>query len=171
MLRAASRRCFFTALIILLLAGIATAKGNADRTQFNRDIRVEEGESISEATCFNCNVYVRGKVTGDVTVFHGNIVVSENASVTGDVTSFLGDVRVDNDGSVMGDLTIFGGAIHRSPNGKINGDVTNFGNKPLTALMLLSPFIVLALIIALIVWLVQRNRRPAGVPVSPGGYR
>lgn len=170
-MHAASRRIFLAALTILLLAGVAAAKGNADRTQFNHDIRVEDGESISDATCFNCNVYVRGKVTGDVTVFHGNTLVSENASVAGDVTSFLGDVRMDRGAAVMGDLTVFGGVIHRPPDAKINGDITSFENKPLTALMLLSPFIVLALIIALIVWLVQRSRRAAAVPVAPGGYR
>jgi hypothetical protein len=71
----------------------------------------------------------------------------------------------------MGDLTLFGGTIRRDPEAQVKGDVTSFGNKPGAILLLLSPFIVLAFVIAFIVWLVQRNRRPAAMPVSPGGYR
>ena len=51
---------------ILTLSALAWAKSNPERTQFNRDIRIEPDEKVGDATCLNCNVYVRGQVTGDV---------------------------------------------------------------------------------------------------------
>ena len=169
MTQAASRR-LIPLMSVLLLATVANASKNPEHTQFGHDIRIESGEKSSDATCFGCNVYVRGDVDGDVTVFGGDVMLGENATVSGDVTVFMGDTRLDEAAKIGGDATIFGGALRRREGAIVSGDVTNFGSKPLTIVILLSPFIVLALFIALIVWVIQRNR-PAPVPASPGGYR
>jgi hypothetical protein len=146
------------------LSGNALAKSRPDRTQFNRDIRVESGEKTGDVTCFNCSSYIRGEVSGDATAFHGRIVVETDASVAGDVTSFLGDVRVEPSSKVAGDLTVFGGALHRDTGAAVAGDVTSFENKTWVFLILLIPLVLVGLIIALIVWLVQRSR--GTVPVT-----
>jgi len=91
--------------------------------------------------------------------------------VAGDVTSFLGDARLSDGARISGDVLVFGGMLHRQPGAMVSGDVTTFENKFLVFLMLLSPFVVLAAIVALIVWVVQRNRRRTGVPVASGGLR
>lgn len=158
---ASSLLCVF---IAAGLSGNALAKSRPDRTQFNRDIRVESGEKTGDITCFNCSIYIRGEVSGDATAFRGRIVVETGASVAGDVTAFLGDVRVEPTSKVAGDVTVFGGALHRDTGAAIAGDVTSFENKAWVFLILLSPLIFVGLIVALIVWLVQRSR--GRVPVA-----
>ena len=157
-------RYFLGLFVIFTLSAFSWAKAGPERTQFNHDIRIEPDEKTSDATCVNCNIYVRGQVAGDVTTFHGNIVVDEGAAVAGDVTAVLGDARIQNGAHVSGDLTVFGGVLHRQPGTVISGDTVNFENKFLVVLMMLSPVVVLGIIIALIVWLVQRARRSQAVP-------
>ncbi|HET7440364.1 MAG TPA: polymer-forming cytoskeletal protein [Terriglobales bacterium] len=171
MTQAASRRVLLPLVSILIFATAASASSKPERTQFGHDIRVDEGETVADVTCFGCNVYVRGQVSGDVTVFGGNVTLGENVAVSGDVTVFMGDARLGEGAKISGDATIFGGTVRRQPGATVSGDVTNFESKPLTILMIASPFIFLGLVIALVVWLVQRNRRSVAVRVSPGGYR
>ena len=87
-----------------------------------------------------------------------------DASVAGDVTAFLGDVRVEPSSKVAGDVTVFGGALHRDTGAAVAGDVTSFENKVWVFLILLIPLVFVGLIVALIVWLVERSRR--SVPVA-----
>jgi hypothetical protein len=152
------------AMLLCVTLCPAWAKDNPDRTQFNRDIRIEANEKTADATCINCSIYVRGQVAGDVTAVHGNVVLYQDASVAGDVTTVLGDIRVEGGTSVAGDLTSVGGAVRRDSGASVAGDVTSMESKALVMLIIISPLIVLGLIIALIVWLVQRNRRTATVP-------
>ena|SRR5437868_9660536 len=171
MIRGASRHLPLNLLVILVLTSLAWARGNPDITQFGHDIRVEPGQKVADVTCFNCSIYLRGESTSDLTAFHGNIFVGQDAVVAGDVTSFLGDARLSDGARISGDVLVFGGMLHRQPGAMVSGDVTTFENKFLVFLMLLSPFVVLAAIVALIVWVVQRNRRRTGVPVASGGLR
>lgn len=150
--------------VIAMLAAFAGpvtfAKTNVPQiTNFGHDVRVGEDQKVDEVTCFGCTVYVRGQVAGDITTFVGNIVVEGNGQVAGEVTTFLGDLRLDNGTKVAGDVTVFGGNIRRPPTAMIAGDITVFRARTWAYLVLLSPFLVFAGIIALIVWLVQRNRR------------
>jgi hypothetical protein len=87
------------------------------------------------------------------------------------VTTVLGDARIEKGANISGELTIVGGVLHRQPGSTISGDVTNVENKSLVVSMMLSPLIVLGIIIALIVWLVQRGRRARPIPASPPGFR
>ena len=171
MIGQAPRHFLSNLFIILVLGLLAWAKGNPDITQFGHDIRIEPGQKVGDVTCFNCSIYVRGESTSDLTAFHGDIFVGENAVVAGDVTGFLGDARLANGAKISGDVTVFGGMLHRQAGAMVSGDVTTFENRFLTVLMLLSPFVVLAVIVALIVWVVQRNRRRTGVAVASGGLR
>ena len=171
MIGPASRQFLFKLCVIFVLASLTWAKGNPDITQFGHDIRVEPGQKVGDVTCFNCSIYVRGEATSDLTAFHGDILIGENAVVAGDVTDFLGDARLANGAKISGGVTVFGGMLHRQPGAMVSGDVTTFENKFLVFLMLLSPLVVLGAIVALIVWVVQRNRRRTGVAVASGGLR
>jgi len=75
-----------------------------------------------------------------------------------EVTAFLGDVRMDEGTQVAGEVTVMGGRLRHPPASKIAGNVTVFESKGFVYVILLSPFLVLAGIIALIVWLVRRRR-------------
>ena len=156
-----SLRLLTCCLLVAVLAVPALAQGSHDRTQFGHDISVGSDETVSEVTCFGCSVRIRGHVDGDVTTFGGSIVLERDAEVGGDTTSFAGDVRLDA-GTKVKDVTIFGGRIRRDPQATVEGDVTTFaGGTGLWLFIIFGlPFLVLGGIIALIVWLVRRSRRP-----------
>lgn len=148
--------------LVAVLASSASAKGSHDRTHFGHDISVGSDEEVAEVTCFGCSVRIRGHVNGDVTTFGGSIVVEGDAEVGGDTTAFAGDVRLDG-GAKVKDVTIFGGRIRRDPQASVTGDITTFAGGAGLWLFIIfgSPFLILGAIIALIVWLVRRSRRPA----------
>ena len=149
-----------------LLAAPVFAEGSHDRTQFGHDITVGSEEKVAEVTCFGCNVRVRGQVGGDVTTFGGGVVVEQDAFVGGDTTTFGGDVRLDA-GARVKDVTIFGGRIRRDSQALVGGDITTFaGGAPLWLFIIFGlPFLVLGALIALIVWLIRRSKRPV-VPMA-----
>ena len=157
------RRISFVVLAAMFVSSQAFAKGGSDYTQFGHDIRIAENQRATEVTCFGCSVYVRGQVSGDITTFGGSVILDEGAMVAGEVTSFWGDVRAGENTKIAGDITVMGGRLRRQPSTMISGEVTTFQSGALVWLMFLSPFIFLAGIIALVIWLVRRNRRPSPV--------
>ena len=138
-------------LCILALSTCVLAKDKPELTQFGHDIRVEPGESVADLTCINCSIYVAGESAGEATAIHGNIILEAGGSIAGDVTAVWGDVRMQP------------GGVRRSTGSSIAGDVTSLeGTKWLLAIIL-PPIFITGLIVALIIWLVQRSRRPARV--------
>jgi len=155
--------------LIFILCGFsaaATPRKKPERTQFGRDIRVEIGEETGELTCMNCSIYIRGKVDGDATAFHGSVLVEPGAEVTGEATTFLGSIRVEQGASIAGDATAFAGSVRTQGEGKIGGDRTSFEGAQWAAALVLLPLVILGLVIALVVWLVQRSRQPSGLPAG-----
>lgn len=152
--------------LVALLAAPVFAQGSHDRTQFGHDIIVGSDEKVAELTCFGCSVRVRGHVNGDVTTFGGGVVVERDAFIGGDTVTFGGDVRLDAGASVK-DVTIFGGRVRRDPQASVGGDVTTFGGGAALWLFLIFalPVVVLGAVIALIVWLIRRSKRPV-VPMA-----
>jgi cytoskeletal protein CcmA (bactofilin family) len=150
-------------LVWFVLCASALAN-DASRTQTGHDIVVGPNEKTGELTCFGCSIRVRGEVAGDVTAFGGGIVIESPAQVAGDITGFGGDVRLDKGTNIAGDVTVFGGKLRRDPEATIAGDVTSMSGRGWLVLIFLTPVIILGMLIALVVWLIQRShRRP---PVS-----
>jgi len=90
------------------------------------------------------------------------VYAESGASIAGDVTAIGGNVRVESGAQVAGDLTVIGGTLHRDPQASVAGSVTTVGGGgPWILLIFLLPFLFLGGIIALIIWLLQRNRRQA----------
>jgi hypothetical protein len=154
--------CVFAA--VLLPSVTLAAQANADRFHFNHDIRIQPEDKVGDVTCINCSIYVGGHVSGDVTTINGNVIAEQGAMVGGDVTVIRGDARVENSSQVAGDLTVIGGNVRRAPQATVAGDVTSMGGGGWVFLIFLLPFAFLGGIIALIIWLIQRSRRPAPVP-------
>jgi hypothetical protein len=146
---------------MLCLAGSAFAKENPSYTQVGHNISIGPNEKVGDLTCFGCSIRVRGEVAGDVTTFGGSIVIEDQAQVAGDLTAFGGDVRLDPEIKVAGDATVFGGQVRRDPKATISGDVTSMGGHAWLVPILLTPFVFLGLLIAFVIWLVQRVRRPS----------
>jgi hypothetical protein len=162
-----TRFAALTLSVLLALCVASFAKDNPERTQVGREIHVGTTETAGELTCFACSIYVRGRVNGDATTFGGRIVVEEGGSISGDATSFGGDLRVQAGASVRGDATSFGGHVVRDQQGTVGGDVASFGGVGGLLLVVVLPLVFLAGIVALIVWLLRRNR-PANTPVYSG---
>jgi len=136
---------------------------NPPRTQeevrFAHDIHLQAGETRAEATCMHCSIYVAGNISGDVVAIRGNVILESGASIGGDVTTVLGDVRLHSGSNVGGDVTAVAGVVRRETQTAVGGDTTSLEGTKWLAAIILPPFFVLGLIVALIVWLVQRRRR------------
>src|SRR5713226_8346923 len=157
-------RAFCMFAIFLVPSTSLAAETHADRFQMNHDIHIQPDEKVGDVTCIGCSVYVRGQVSGDVTAIAGSVVAEAGASIAGDVTAVGGNARVESGAQVAGDLTAFGGDLRREPQATVTGDVTTLGGHGWVFLIFLLPFVCLGGIIALIIWLIQRSRRPTPVP-------
>jgi hypothetical protein len=153
-------------LVSLAVSTAAFAMDRPERTQVGHNINVGPNEEVSDVTCVGCSIYIRGQVAGDATAVAGNIYIEDHAQVAGDVTAVAGDIRLDKDVKVAGDVTLVGGEFRREPQASISGDVTTVGGRGWIIPILLAPFIILGLMIALVIWLVQRIRRPP-LPTVP----
>ena len=162
MIRSGARSsCFYALLFWVALSTAAFANDNPSYTQLGRNINVGPHDKVGDLTCFGCNIHIRGEVAGDVTTFGGSVTVEDQAQVAGDVSIFGGDARLDRGARVAGDVSVFGGQIHRDPQAAIAGDVTSFGGHGWLLPILLTPIVLLGLLVALIVWIIQRARRPS----------
>jgi hypothetical protein len=147
-------------LLCLALSTFALAKDNPTYTQWGHDITVGPDDGTGELTCIACTIRIRGQVAGDVTTVGGSIVIEDRGQVAGDVTSVGGNVRLDSEAKVSGDVTVVGGTLHRGPEARIGGEVTNVGGQGWMIPILLFPFLLIGALVAFVVWLVQRLRRP-----------
>lgn len=157
-------RCYLVVaatVYCLILATAAFAAAKPERTQIGRNITVGQNEEVGDVTCVGCSIRIRGQVAGDATTVGGNIFIEDQAQVAGEVTAVAGDVRIDKGVKVAGDLTVVGGDLRRDPQATISGDVTTMGGRFWIIPILLAPFVILGLLIALVVWLIQRARRPS----------
>jgi hypothetical protein len=154
--------------LLLLLATVpfATAKDNPEYTQIGHDIRIGPDQQAGEVTCIACSIYILGQVSGDVTAVGGSVVMEGDASVGGDLTTVLGSVRLDDSAKVGGDLAAVGGSLQRDPGATVGGDVTALQGRIWFLLILGPPVLMLAGLIWLIVWLLERNRRTQPAPLA-----
>ena len=152
-------------LFCLLLSPAAWAKENPSYTQFGHTITIGPNDQVGDLTCFGCSIQVRGQVAGDVTTFGGSVTLEGQAQVSGDIATFGGDLRLDKAVQVEGDVAVFGGHLRRDPEASIGGDVSAMEGHGWLALIFLLPLVVLGLLVAGLVWLIQRIRRPA-VPAT-----
>jgi len=157
-------RCLIVclALVPTMLAQDAPV---SDRTQFGTDITVGPSEKVGDVTCFGCSVRVRGHVASDVTVLFGTVTIADQGEVAGDVTDFGRGVRLDKSVKVGGDVTVFGGPVRRDPEASVGGDVTTFNGIIWLFVVFGLPLVIVAGIVALIVWIVRRATRPR-VPIT-----
>jgi hypothetical protein len=149
--------------VAVLLAVPALAEQSSDRVQINHNISVEPGQKAGDLVCVGCSIFVRGEVTGDVVTVHGSVVIEPGAQVAGSVTTVLGDVRMQGAAQIAGDITVVGGALRRDPQATVAGSITDLEGTGWALLAVLLPLAVLGGLIALIVWLVSRTRRPAAI--------
>ena len=153
-----------TLMAVVSISGFALARSGAERFQMNHDIHVAADDNSGDVTCINCSVYVRGHISGDIFTLNGDIVVEQNGQVAGDLATLGGNVRLEGGTQVGGDIAAIGGAVRRDNAAIIGGAVSAMGNRSWALIIILLPMLVLAALVALVVWLVQRARQPAAAP-------
>jgi len=167
MLRSLSRPGILLIVSTFALPALGFAEHSHERFQMNRDIRVEQNDKTGDLTCLNCSVYIRGEVAGDIFTLNGRVVLEQGAQVSGDVATLIGDVRLDDGAKIAGDVAAIGGNVRRSPQATIAGDVSSMGGAGWVILAFAVPLLVVAGLIALVVWLIRRAHRPQPFPASP----
>jgi len=167
MLRSLSHLVILLMTSAIALPALGFAERSHERFQMNRDIRVEQNDKTGDLTCLNCSVYIRGEVAGDIFTLNGRVVLEQGAQVSGDVATLIGDVRLDDGAKIAGDVAAIGGNVRRSPQATIAGDVSSMGGAGWVILAFAVPLLVVAGLIALVVWLIRRAHRPQPFPASP----
>ena len=149
-------------LASLTLLWVPAARAAKDIAQVGQDIVIPEGEIAGDIACTFCSVHVHGNVKGDVAVVFGNLEVDPGHQVSGDVAVVGGHAVFGENSRIGGDVAVIG-KLHQGDDATIGGS-----RAVVPAIILLVPFLILAGLIWLIVFLVQRSRRPPYPPVYPG---
>jgi hypothetical protein len=102
-------------------------------------------------------VRVHGEVKGDIATFLGSVIVDSGRGISGDVASLGGNLELGQDASVGGDVAIAAGDLKLGNGAAIHGQETVLPGR-LWLLLPLAPFLILAGLIWLIVYIVRRNR-------------
>jgi cytoskeletal protein CcmA (bactofilin family) len=152
-------------IAVILASASAFAEKRADQFQTGRNIVIPAGESTGDLACIGCSVIVSGQVTGDVFAMGGNVILEPGAQVTGSVSTVVGDVRLQAGTQIAGDVSAVAGMVRRDPQAAIAGDVSSLGGKGWMLVVFILPLLFLGGLVALLVWLVQRIRRPVPAAV------
>lgn len=154
---------------VLLMAAAAflsvsiAAAQSSDQVHIARDIYVQPQDKAGDLVCVGCSIHIRGQASGDAVAVGGSVVLEQGAHLAGSVTAVVGDVRLQTETQIGGDVVAVAGVVRRDPQSKIGGDVTSLGGAGWTLLILCAPVVLFGGLVALIIWLVQRNRRVAPV--------
>jgi hypothetical protein len=154
-----ARRLFpICALFVLLSSATLLWAGENDRVQFARNIHISEDESVGDVVCIACSIRIEG-TCGDVVAIGGSIMVT--GDVRGDAVAVGGSMQLDNDANVDGDAVTVGGRLWRNGNATVKGDMVSRSGLPILIGLIVVPLLPIILILALVIWLVGRNRRPS----------
>ena len=163
------RRLLLAAVLLIVAGTPAFARSSNDRAGVGGDITIAEGETAGDIACAFCTVRVHGEVKGDIATFLGSVVVDSGRTISGDVASLGGDLVLGQDATVGGDVAIAAGDLKLADGAVIHGEQKILPGR-LWLLLPLTPFLILAGLIWLIVSIVRRNRYPYPIPPRGRGY-
>jgi hypothetical protein len=99
-----------TVMLLLALPAMANAQAG-NRTFFNEDIFVAQGQQIHNALCLFCSVQVEGDITGHVIVLFGSLNVTGrvegNTAVVGGNTVIDSGARLGRNAIVIGGNAVY----------------------------------------------------------------
>ena len=150
-------------LCFLFVALAPALAQNPDRVQIGRDLTIGVGEKAGDVVCVGCSIRIHGQASGSAVAVGGSITLDDGAKVGDSAVTVGGSIRMLGASTIAGDVTTVGGAVRRDPKATITGDVAELGGA-LGVLLMALPIVLLGGLIALLIWLVQRSRRPAAVP-------
>jgi len=162
------RKCaILMSLLALIMAApsVLFANDGGDRVQFFQSITVGADDRVGDVVCIFCSVQMAGS-GGDVVAIFGNIVMDGTAS--GDVVSVGGGIKLGEDANVSGDAVAIGQGLYRHSNAVVKGEVVSQSGPAILLGLIIIPFLPIILVVALVVWLLRRNR---DVPQTQVAYR
>jgi magnesium-transporting ATPase (P-type) len=136
---------------------------NGDQVHLGQSITVGPDENTGSLVCMGCSIRMEGS-SQDIVALGGSIVV--DGAVTGSVVAIGGGVLLGDNAAVSEDVVTVGGHLSRHPSAVVKGDISQQSGALVFIAMFLVPLLPLILLVALIVWLVNRSRRPAPVRVG-----
>jgi hypothetical protein len=152
-------------VLIVVAPSMAFAEDGGDRVQFFQSITVGADEHIGDAVCIFCSIRIAGS-SGDAVAIFGNIVV--DGAVNGDAVSVGGGIKLGEDASVGGDAVAIGQGVYRHPNAVVKGQTVSQAGPIILLGLIIVPLLPIFLVVALVVWLLRRNRY---VPPAQVAYR
>jgi len=145
-------------LLVIAAAPALYAKGGDQVRVGGPSIYVAKQEAAGDLVCIGCSVHMEGSC-GDVVVIGGSIDL--NGSASADLVAVGGAIRLGDEASVAGDIVTIGGRVRRSPGAVVRGQVSSRTGVLLFVWLVLIPSLPVVLLVALVVWLVSRNRPSA----------
>jgi hypothetical protein len=142
------RRIGILVVVFGLFTPLAAHAQGRDVVQFASDIVVHENEEVHDVVCFLCSIEIDGNAQGDLVAFAGNIRVKGQAGH--DAVAFLGDISLGENASIGNDAVVIAGSLRTAPGSTIGRDRVAF-----PFILFLMPFLVLAGIVALIIWAIR----------------
>ncbi len=155
-----ARWVLLAALLSTVVAPGGLYASDGDQVHVGHSITVGENERAGNLVCVGCSIRMEG-TSQDVVAVGGSVMV--DGAIKGDVVAVGGSVFLGENASVSGDVVTVAGHLSRHPNAEVGGEVTEQSGIFLLLGMFLIPLVPLVLIVALIIWLVRRNRRPMPV--------
>lgn len=151
--------------LMLLAPATLLANDGGDRVQFFQSISVGPDDHVGDVVCIFCSIRMAGSC-GDAVAIFGNIVV--DGTVSGDAVSVGGGIKLGEDASVSGDSVAIGQGVYRHPNAVVKGEVVSQAGPAIFLGLIVIPLLPVIVVVALVVWLVRRNRY---VPPAQVAYR
>jgi hypothetical protein len=142
-------------VVSMVASGAVFANDGGDRVQFFQNITVGADEHVGDVVCIFCSIRMAGSC-GDTVAIFGNVVL--DGTVSGDAVAVGGGIKLGEDANVSGDAVAIGRGVFRHPNAVIKGEVVSQAGPVFFFSLIVIPLLPIILVIAFVVWLVQRNR-------------
>jgi L-asparagine transporter-like permease len=162
------RACAILISLVVLMAvapAASFANDGGDRVQFFQSIDVGADDHVGSVVCILCSIRMSG-TCGDAVAIFGNIVV--DGTVSGDAVSVGGGIKLGEDASVNGDTVAIGQGVYRHPGATVKGQVVSEAGPAIFLGLIVIPLLPVIIVVALVVWLVRRNRH---TPPAQVAYR
>lgn len=160
--RTSAIRLFFLALIAVA-PSMLSANDGGDRVQFFQSITIDAEDHVGNVVCMFCSVRMAG-TSDDVVAIFGNVIA--DGTVNGDVVAVGGGIKLGEDTNISGDAVAIGRGLYRHPNAVVKGEVVSQAGPVILLGLIVVPLLPIILVVALVVWLLRRNRYPAQSQVA-----
>jgi hypothetical protein len=153
----------FLAVLTVAVPSALFANDGGDRVQFFQSIDIGPDDHVGQVVCMFCSVRVAGSADEVVSIF-GNIII--DGTVNGDVVTVGGGLKLGEDASISGDAVAIGRGLYRHPNAVIKGQAVSQSGPIILLGLIIVPLLPIILVVALIIWLLRRNRYSAPAQVA-----